>query len=226
MRLTLLALLILLSCSLTRAQERNPLYDLKKVHFGFSLIGNQGQMKYSSGEQILNFDTLQTIRSVSFPGMGVGAIMNIRLWEYWDFRTMVNINFAQRNFDYTFFGGAKKEVKMESTYLEIPLLLKYKSKRHRNMRFYTIGGFTYRYDFNSDISTERSNTKPVVALYPSTFSYDIGCGLDMYFEYFKFSPEIRVSNAMGNHMAPDRFIYSSNLGVVAPRLIQFCLHFE
>jgi hypothetical protein len=203
------------------AQERNPLYDLKKVHFGFSLMGNQGQMKYSTAQEVLNFDTLMTVRSLTFPGMGVGAIMNVRLWEYWDFRTMVNINFAQRNFDYQFYGGTVKEVKMESTYLEIPFLLKYKSKRHRNARFYTVAGFTYRYDFNSDINTERSNTKPVVALYPSTFSYDIGCGMDLYYEYFKFSPEIRISNAMGNHMAPDRFIYSSNLGVVAPRLIQF-----
>lgn len=217
--------LMMLSGSLY-AQERNPLYDLKKVHFGFSLMGNQGQMKYSTAQEVLNFDTLMTIRSLTFPGMGVGAIMNVRLWEYWDLRTMVNINFAQRNFDYQFYGGSVKEVKMESTYLEIPLLLKYKSKRHRNARFYTVAGFTYRYDFNSDINTERSNTKPVVALYPSTFSYDIGCGLDLYYEYFKFSPEIRISNAMGNHMAPDRFIYSSNLGVVAPRLIQFCLHFE
>ena len=81
--------------------------------------------------------------------------------------------------------------------MEIPFQLKYKSKRNHNKRFYWVGGATYRYDFASDIDTERSNTKPIVALYPATFSYDFGAGLDLYYEFFKFSPEIRISNGLG-----------------------------
>ena len=57
-------------------------------------------------------------------------------------------------------------------------------------------------------------------------SYDFGAGLDLYYEFFKFSPEIRISNGIGNSMVPDSFIYSSSLSRMSPKLIQFFLHFE
>ncbi len=212
--------------SVAKAQEINPTYDLHKLHFGFSIIGNYGKLKYSTSTGFMNNDTIQRIETKSFPGFGVGGIMNVKLAEYWDFRTMVNIQFVERHLEYNFRGGEVKTAKLSSTYMEIPFLLKYKSKRNHNKRFYWIGGATYRYDFASDIDTERSNTKPVVALYPATFSYDFGAGFDLYYEFFKFSPEIRISNGIGNSLVPDQFIYASSLSRMSPKLIQFFLHFE
>ena len=218
--------MMLMSTSALRAQEINPLYDIQKVHFGFSIIGNYGKLKYTTAPDFLDNDTVQQINTKSFPGFGVGGIMNIRLAKYWDFRTMVNIQFVERHLEYRFKGGDIQLAKINSTYMEIPFLLKYKSKRNKNARLYWVGGATYRYDFASDINTDRSNTKPIVALYPATFSYDIGAGLDLYFPYFKFSPEIRISNGVGNALAKDPFIYASSLSKVSPKLVQFFLHFE
>lgn len=212
--------------SVVSAQEINPTYDLHRVHFGFSIIGNYGKLKYNTASNFLDNDTIQTINTSSFPGFGVGGIMNLKVAEYWDFRTMVNIQFVERHLLYTFRGGTVETAKINSTYMEIPLQLKYKSKRNHNKRFYWVGGATYRYDFASDIDTERSNTKPIVALYPATFSYDFGAGLDLYYEFFKFSPEIRISNGLGNSLVPDSFIYASSLSRMSPKLIQFFLHFE
>lgn len=208
------------------AQEINPLYDIQKIHFGFSIIGNSGKLKYSTAPNFLDVDTLQQINTLSFGGFGVGGIMNIRLADYWDFRTMVNIQFVERHLEYKFKGGDVKIAKLNSTYMEIPFLLKYKSKRNNNARFYWVGGATYRFDFASDVHTDRSNTKPVVALNPVTFSYDFGCGLDLYFPYFKFSPELKISNGIGNSLATDPFIYASSLSKISPKLIQFSFHFE
>ena len=221
----ILGLLITVSSTL-HAQEINPTYDLHRVHFGFSIIGNYGKLKYNTASNFLDNDTIQTINTSSFPGFGVGGIMNLKVAEYWDFRTMVNIQFVERHLLYNFRGGAVETAKINSTYMEIPFQLKYKSKRNHNKRFYWVGGVTYRYDFASDIDTERSNTKPIVALYPATFSYDFGAGLDLYYEFFKFSPEIRISNGLGNSLVPDSFIYSSSLSRMSPKLIQFFLHFE
>jgi hypothetical protein len=208
------------------AQEINPTYDLHRIHFGFSIIGNYGKLKYNTVSEFLNNDTIQTVSTNSFPGFGVGGIMNLKVAEYWDFRTMVNIQFVERHLQYNFRGGDIQTAKVNSTYMEIPFQLKYKSKRNHNKRFYWVGGVTYRYDFASDIDTERSNTKPIVALYPATFSYDFGAGLDLYYEFFKFSPEIRISNGLGNSLVPDSFIYASSLSRISPKLIQFFLHFE
>jgi Outer membrane protein beta-barrel domain len=222
----LLIIILLLIGPVAKAQEINPLYDIQKVHFGFSIIGNWGKLKYTTSQDFMDVDTIQQINTKSFPGFGVGGIMNVRVADYWDFRTMVNIQFVERHLQYNFKGGEVQTAKINSTYMEIPFLLKYKSKRNKNARLYWVGGATYRFDFASDIDTDRSNTKPIVALNPVTFSYDLGAGLDLYFPYFKFSPEVRISNGIGNSLVKDPFIYASSLSRMSPKLIQFFLHFE
>jgi hypothetical protein len=214
-----------LSCSLS-AQQLNPLYDLQKVHFGFSIIGNSAKTKFTTAQKFLDRDTLKVVEGLKFPGFGVGGLVNVRMTEYLDFRTMVNIQFVERHLDYHFSGGAIEKVRISSTYMEIPVQIKYKSKRHKNTRFYVLAGGTYRYDFASDIETERSDTKPIVALYPNTFSYDLGAGFDFYFEFFKFSPEFRMSNGLGNSLVKDPYIFASSLERISPKLLQFILHFE
>jgi hypothetical protein len=128
-RLSLLFALML-CFSAGKAQETNPTYDLHRLHFGFSIIGNYGKLKYSTSTNFMENDTIQQINTKSFPGFGVGGIMNVKLAEYWDFRTMVNIQFVERHLEYNFRGGEQKIAKLSSTYMEIPFLLKYKSKRN------------------------------------------------------------------------------------------------
>jgi len=225
-RLAFILCVVLMGNKVSKAQVNNPLYDLQRVHFGFSIIGNNAKLKYTNSADFMDFDTMQQVRTVSFPGFGVGGIVNIRLLDHWDYRTMVNIQFVERHLNFHFKGGNFEEAIIRSTYMEIPMQLKYKSKRYENIRMYLIGGSTFRYDFASDKETDRSNTKPIVALNPPTFSYDLGVGLDLYYEYFKFSPEFRISNGLGNSMIKDEFIYSGAITRMSPKLIQFILHFE
>ena len=139
----------------------------------------------------------------------------------------MNLQLVQRNLDYVFKGDDNViTARIESAYFEFPMLVKYKSKRHNNWRCYVLGGVSYRYDFLSDIETERSNTKPVVALYPNTFSYEIGFGLSYYHLFAKISPEIRLSNALGNQLVPDQYIYASSVQKLMPKLVQFSIVFN
>jgi hypothetical protein len=48
----------------------------------------------------------------------------------------------------------------------------------------------------------------------------------MYFEYFKFSPEIKVCNTFGNAMYRDGYIFTNYIENLSPQLIQISLHFE
>ena len=210
----------------TQAQQLNPLYDRKPIRFGFGLMGSTAKLKYSVSDNNLNYDSLKLIESVSYPGFGLGGLVNFRLADHWDIRTMLNIQFARRDMNYIFNKDVVKTPSIESTYMEIPLTFEYKSRRHKNIRVYVLGGFTYRYDFTSDVDTDRSDTRPIVALYPNSFSYDIGFGLDLYYDYFKFSPEVKLSNGLGNQLVPDEFVYASSLRRVSPKLLQFSLIFQ
>lgn len=209
-----------------QAQELNPLYDRKPVRFGFALMANTAKLKFSVKENNLNYDSLKLIESVKYPGFGLGGLVNFRLAENWDIKTMVNIQFARRDMNYYFNKGVVKTAEMEATYMELPLTFEYKGKRHKNIRLYVLAGVTYRFDFTSDADTDRSDTKPIVALYPNTFSYDIGFGFDIYYDFFKFSPELKLSNGLGNQLVPDDFIYANSLERVSPKMIQFSLIFQ
>lgn len=207
------------------AQPNMEQYDLKRLHFGFTLATNSGRMLMDMKPNFQN-DTILNVSSKSFPGIGLGAITNLRLGDYWDLRLMTPvISFVQRNLIYTYPTGSK-EVKIESAYCDASLLVKYKSMRRKNTRVYVIGGVRASYDFASTINKNRGLQNPVVSLNPKTFGWEAGAGLDMYFEYFKFSPEIKVCNTFGNAMFRDGYIYTNYIENLAPQLIQISLHFE
>lgn len=230
MKRLLLAVITLLIGRQAMAQMNDPLYDLnQKVHFGFSVIGTYGKMKFTRSTDFFTIDndTIDNITSTNFPGLGVGGIMNFHLNEFWDLRSMVIVQvMSQRNLTYHYRGGATKTAMLQSTYFEVPLLIKYKSVRHKNVRCYVIGGLGYRYNFTNDAETQRSATKPIVGMRASTFNYDLGFGLDLYYPYFKFSPEIKLSNDIGNALIKDNYAFTRTLGGLYPKLIQLSLHFE
>lgn len=207
------------------AQPNLEQYDFKPIHFGFTLASNSGRMGISMKDNYQN-DTIWNIATKSFPGIGLGAITNIRLGDYWDLRLMVPvISFVQRNLIYTFPTGSK-EVKIESAYCDASLLVKYKSMRRKNTRVYVIAGGRMSYDFASTIKKNRGLQNPVVSLVPLTYGWEAGFGLDMYFEYFKFSPEIKICNSFGNSMYRDGYIFTNVIDGLAPQLLQFSFHFE
>jgi hypothetical protein len=212
------------------AQMNDPLYDLnQKVHFGFSIIGTYGKMKFSRNEHFfsLPIDTLNSITTTNFPGRGVGGIVNFHLNEFWDLRTMAIVQvMSQRNLTYHFKGGMTKTAMLQSTYFEVPLLIKYKSVRHKNFRMYVIGGIGYRYNFTSDAETERSATKPIVGMKASTINYDLGFGFDLYYPYFKFSPELKFSFGMRDLTVQENTIYTVGLDRVSSRAIYISFLFE
>jgi hypothetical protein len=223
--------MFLIAAFAAQAQELNPLYDRKPIRFGFGIMGNTAKLKYTVADNSLPADSVRAIESLFYPGFGLGGLVNFRLAENWDLKSMVNIQFARRDMNYALYPSStstqkQKVAEMEATYMELPLTFEYKSKRHKNWRIYALSGITYRFDFTSDEQTDRSDTKPIVALYPNTLSYDIGFGFDFYYDFFKFSPELKLSNGIGNQLVPDNFIYAKSLERVSPKLLQFSLIFQ
>jgi hypothetical protein len=171
-------------------------------------------------------DSIMRIQTTGFPGIGLGGITNLRLSEHWDLRLLFPvISFVQRNITYEM-PGRTKEVKVESAYADLSLLLKFKSQRRKNVRAYLIGGYRLTYDLSSTINQNRSEESPVVSLQPYTAGYEAGFGLDIYFPYFKFSPEIKVMNTIGNAVHYDGFIYTDVIDRISPKMVVISLHFE
>ncbi|MCU0421313.1 MAG: outer membrane beta-barrel protein [Bacteroidia bacterium] len=201
-------------------------YDNKILHFGFTVSANSGRLRVDRNTDLFPNDTLKNINVVNFPGIGLGAVTNLKLGEHWDLRLLFPvISFVQRNMEYEF-ENVKRTTEIESAYCDLSLLVKFKSDRRKNTRVYVIGGFRGSYDLGSTVDQERSNNKPVVSLTPYTYGYEMGIGLDMYFEFFKFSPEFKFCSTLNNALYKDGFIYTNLLNGLSPQLFMISLHFE
>jgi hypothetical protein len=212
--------------SLAHAQPNLEQYDNRLVHFGFSLTFNNASMRVDANPNFFKGDSLKNIRQQSFPGIGLGAITNFHISNSFDVRILLpQISFVQRNLVYTF-NGSQRTVNVESAYCDGSLLLKYKSARRKNIRAYVIGGGRISYDLASSIDQNRSLTAPVVSVVPLTYGIEAGFGLDIYFPYFKFSPEIKFCHTTNNALFRDGYIYTEAINKLVPQMVVFSLHFE
>ena len=99
---------------------------------------------------------------------------------------------------------------VESTYLEFPLDLKFKSTRIDNYRIYILAGWKYAIDMVSQAKV-LAKDKEIVKLKKHDYGYEIGVGFDFYLTYFKFSPEIKMYNGLTNLLVQDGRRFSSPL---------------
>ena len=89
-----------------------------------------------------------------------------------------------------------------------------------------MAGPRFSFDFGSTVDKTRGIQNPVVSLVPFTYGWEAGIGMDIYFEYFKFSPEIKTCQTIGNALYRDIYPYTQSIESIYPQLIQISLHFE
>lgn len=225
--LAALSLFAFIPFSIDAQTKNNPLYDYnKKLHFGFSIGTNIAGFSHRFSDQFYKNDTLLSINKNHFPGLSLGAIANLHLGDHFDLRFIPSLILSERSIDYEFKDRPPVTKSMESVFIEAPLTVKFKSERRNNVRFYVIGGGKLSYDMASEASTEQNPNDPFVALKPRSYYYEFGFGFDMYFPYFKFSPEIKISRGVSDVLSNDPFVYSNSFEFLRSNVIFISFHFE
>jgi hypothetical protein len=179
----------------------------------------------------------------------VHALSNLRLSENFDLRLTPGIAFGGlREINYILNGKSADmidpediPVKIESNFLEFPLLVKYKSKRLNNFRPFMIGGCNTRLDLAATKKTWGRSRKEnnLVLLKPLDFYYEIGTGFDFYLQYFKFAIEFKYSvgltnvlrtsiNKNGETITPpaEDAVFTNAIDKLNSRMFMITLHFE
>jgi len=179
------------------ARKNNPFYDEKrKVTYGF-LIGlhtSSYQIKYSDLFVTPALDTVVAVNPKWKPGFSLGFIVNYRAYEFLDIRITPKVAFYENSLTYLYTSDKTQEQLVETTMVELPVLLKYKSMRRGNIRMYMIGGLKP----GIEASGNRDVTNVTNSIEVSNFnlSMEAGLGFDLYFPLFKFSPEVRFSRGL------------------------------
>jgi len=238
----LLMVLILAVFSQGKAQGWGGGADQNKISFGFSFQAIQQYYKVikqpywqsalvdpETGKDITSGIT--SIGSRRTPGFAVGFISRYSLTEHLEARLTPALVFADRELNYTFYNSADNAAngirQVQATTVDVPLLLKIKSDKVGNVRAYLVGGVKYsmaiskqKEDLNQDLLQRKIlNTRNFA-------SYEAGIGCDIYFQYFKMSPELKIANSMGNLLVQGTNPLSSPIDKLFLHQIMFSLHFE
>lgn len=161
-------------------------FDRQRVHWGYFL--GFSSFDFKTDYKVPGND----IDVKGQTGFNVGLVGNLRLHEYIDLRFEPGLYYASRTLTYSGFTSdidAIREVK--ATYINFPLLLKFSSLRTGNVRPYLVGGVSTTLNLSSNSKSDDDNYQQRFRVKPWTQNYEIGFGIDLYFEYFKFSPSIR-----------------------------------
>ena len=168
--------------------------------------------------------------SIISPGFGVGFIGDIRLGSPatpFHLRFAPGLNFLTRRVEFRGAGAGQPDTirtqEVGTTQLELPLLLKYQSNRRRNTRFYMIGGLK-----PSLAVTQRQNTPAInqLSVVRNDLLLEYGVGLDLFYPYFKFGPELRFSHGLRNVIDPRNNKYSNSLQSLRTNTVTLYLNIE
>jgi len=243
-------LFLLIALSVTASAQDDPILNYQKIdhkpfHFGYTLGLNTMDFGIYPSEASLSPegalpDTFPEINRLS-PGIDIGIVTNFRLTEYLDFRLLPGISLGQRNLNYYIHPDPDPEVtdttvltgdspmKIGSTFINVPVALRYEAKRYRNIRPYIIGAVNFRWDMarNKDFNVSEGI---FVKLKPFDVYLEGGMGMDFYLPYFKFSMEVKLSVGTLNVLDPDKHEsnpgYVSSLDKLKSRMVSLSFYFE
>ncbi|MEA3445619.1 MAG: porin family protein [Bacteroidota bacterium] len=228
----ILSTIFILLCIFADAQHKKvlntPKYDIDPLHFGFTVGFNSMDFNIYNSKFINTFDSVYSVNTVRQAGFNLGIVSNLRIMPYLDLRFLPGITFGQRNLEYLVRGSngfTKKIIKIESTFLEFPLTLKYKAKRINNYRPYIIAGLNYRLDLAARKGIKEEE-KPTILLERHDLYYELGFGIDYYLPYFKFSTEIKYAVGLANVIRPDGTEYSMAIEKMISNMVVISFHFE
>jgi len=242
-RLGLITLCLSLSVSSLWAQNWGGGVDDTDLHFGFTFQYVSSEFKILKKENwrsnpYVDEDNpnlipsrLKAISAVPSAGFGIGFVLNRRLNNFSDIRFTPTLVFNDRIINYAYDNALDDiEKKTQATLVEFPLGIKIKSDRRNNFRAYLLGGAKFTTDISSKKKTNNSLiTDPMEKFVNNKrnfLSYEAGIGFDLYFEYFKMSPEIKLSYSLKDILKDEPHRYSAPIDKLMLRHVTFSLFFE
>ncbi|WP_299762134.1 porin family protein [uncultured Pontibacter sp.] len=240
-KITLFGLLLLLLLAGVSAQAQQkvkslnkPGYDEKPVHYGFYLAVPLTKYNVTHSQEYadrIRSGSNEAINAKTDIGFYTGLVLNVRLAEYLDARFVPGVGFYGRTIEFknvVLPTVETEEVMLETVpnvMIELPVLLKYKSKRRSNYRPYIVAGVKPGIDLGKGNSGAKDENMLEVEKFDLALEY--GIGIDIFYPYFKFAPELRFSHGLLNqHKLLENSTYSRSIDKLTHHNVSLILFFE
>jgi len=228
--ISILLLIVATAFSQKKKPQNDVIYDKKPLHFGFTLGLNVMDFTLHPAASAMMPDSLHPNITVIHPGFNINVVSSLKLTEHINLRFLPGISFGQRSIYYYMNDSlVSTSQNVESSFLEFPVIFKYKSVRVNNWRPYLIGGINYRLDLAA--KKEYDDEKDIyLRLKRSDIYVEAGIGIDFFLRFFKFSTEIKFSAGMMDmlvHTPSSRFPeYVTSIDKLKSRMWVLSFHFE
>jgi hypothetical protein len=229
-------------------------FDEQKFSWGYYLGGNRFTFKMHPNDNGLNSGNGFTVYTEPKFGFSAGLIGKWRLDENFDFRVEPALHFTQRDIHFKhvksligqkFPIGLKDSLlikpsdtirQVKSTYVDIPVFIKFHGHRLYNTRPYIQAGVSWAINLTSNEKKADDNLLGVFRTKTHNFTWQTEAGVEIYFKRFKLTPSIRGIFFFNNELVPDNDgskggsptpdLWAGSLKALYTRAIMFSLKFE
>ncbi|MFM2040465.1 MAG: hypothetical protein RLZZ493_1054 [Bacteroidota bacterium] len=234
----ILGLCCLLFLKVLIAQREKPKnyrrFDERTLHFGFMLGGNSANFKAIPKLDNYQNYQLKSLETKSQPGGQVGIVATLKLGHpVVRLRFIPTLSFQERVLLYYYVNPdptAKKDLfrerRVNSTNLDFPLMLQFRTMRYNNFASYVLFGGQYSYDLQSFEKSSQNFNDPFIKIKANDLQGQVGAGLEFFAPYFKFGFEIKYSRSFSNSLIQDFTKYSKPIDRLYNRVLWVSLIFE
>jgi len=187
--------------------ENLPNFDKKILHYGYFVGLNDYDFKFEYSSDYYTLLNLNDIEIEKSNGFNVGLIGDLRINNFFNLRFEPGLYANQRKLIYPDQDGLINENdkirEIKSTYIHLPLLIKFSSIRINNFKPYVVGGISSSLNLSSNEKNNDDNSNNIFRMKTNSLYYEVGFGIDFYLTYFKFSPSIRGIFSFKNELVND-----------------------
>lgn len=204
-----------------------PNYEDKKMQYGFfvGLHSSTFRMSYAPAFTTSEYERLESVMIKNTPGFSLGFVVNHHFLQFLDLRLLPKAGFygweVEYNYDVDDFPKEKMQA-LEAVFVELPLMLKYKSVRRGNSRLYLIGGLTPSFEATG----RKEHIEEKLQTRSFNLAVEYGFGIDIFYPLFKFAPEIRFSHGLVNMNNQADTFYNRPIKSFYTHSVSLYLHFE
>lgn len=194
-------------------------FDNRFLTWGYFLGFNNYDFKIDYKNQFGDDNT--DIQVEPQTGFNVGLIGDMRVNRYINLRLEPGLYFTQRNLIFPNFSEEQDFLReSKSTYIHVPLLVKFSTKRLNNFKPFIVAGVSTSWNLSSNEDNPEDNNDGQFRMKTRTSYYEVGFGIDFYLYFFKFTPSIRGVFATSDELVRDddvNSLYTGNIDQLRSR---------
>ena len=215
------------------AQERKvqnkPYIDYRRLHYGFFVGTHLQDMEFvNNGFVTENGESWYADIADYNPGLSVGVLADLRLGEHFSLRAMPTMHFGQNNIIFREQNsGEKSRQQVKTTYIALPLHVKFSAERFNNYRPYITAGISPM--INLTVKKQKQ-----LLLKKFDLMVEVGMGCDFDLPFFKLIPEIKFAFSLLDVLEKDRkdlldanyMKFTQSVDKVTSKMIILSFYFE